>query len=93
MSASIWMAIGFIGQALFSGRFLLQWWSSERLGRSVVPSGFWYLSILGSGSLLAYAIYVRDPVFIIGQSTGMLIYLRNLKLIRNERRASEGASA
>lgn len=93
MIASIWMAIGLIGQVLFSGRFLLQWWASERQGRSVVPKGFWYLSILGSGTLLAYAIYVRDPVFIIGQSAGMLIYLRNIKLIRNERRASGGASA
>ncbi|MBB3771398.1 lipid-A-disaccharide synthase-like uncharacterized protein [Angulomicrobium tetraedrale] len=86
MTASIWMAVGLMGQALFSGRFLLQWWSSEKLGRSVMPNGFWYLSIAGSLSLLAYAVYVRDPVFIVGQSTGFLIYARNLRLIRNERR-------
>ncbi|MDQ0509262.1 lipid-A-disaccharide synthase N-terminal domain-containing protein [Ancylobacter amanitiformis] len=92
MTASIWMAFGLMGQALFSGRFLLQWWSSEKLGRSVVPNGFWYLSIAGSLSLLAYAIYVRDPVFIVGQSAGFIIYARNLRLIRNERRMAGDAS-
>lgn len=91
MTASVWMAIGLVGQAMFSGRFVLQWWSSERAGRSVVPTGFWHLSILGSVSLLAYAVYVRDPVFIIGQSTGLMIYLRNLRLIRASREAGRPA--
>lgn len=93
MTASIWMAIGLMGQTLFSGRFLLQWWSSEKLGRSVVPTSFWYLSIVGSLSLLAYAIYVRDPVFILGQSTGFAIYARNIRLIRNATRTEGDARA
>lgn len=77
-----WMALGFLGQAVFSGRFLLQWLASERAGRSVVPRPFWYLSIIGSALLLAYAIDKKDPVFILGQSAGFGIYLRNLHLIR-----------
>lgn len=80
----IWLVIGFAGQALFSGRFLVQWLSSEKEGRSVVPVTFWYLSLAGGLTLLAYAIHRRDPVFIVGQATGVLIYLRNLHLIRRE---------
>jgi lipid-A-disaccharide synthase-like uncharacterized protein len=74
--------LGFIGQAVFSGRFLVQWLASERAGRSVVPRQFWHLSILGSAILLAYALYKRDPVFIAGQSAGFAIYARNLYLIK-----------
>ena len=78
----IWLAIGFAGQALFSARFLVQWLASERRGRSVVPLAFWYFSVLGGMTLLAYAIYRADPVFIVGQLGGLVIYLRNLQLIR-----------
>ena len=78
---SIWMGLGFLGQAAFSGRFLVQWVASERAGRSLVPTAFWYLSLLGSALLLAYAIHQRDPVFILGQSAGILIYFRNLRLV------------
>jgi lipid-A-disaccharide synthase-like uncharacterized protein len=81
----IWLMIGFAGQALFSARFLLQWLTSEREGRSVVPTAFWYFSIGGSLTLLVYAIHRLDPVFIAGQATGLMIYLRNLYFIYRER--------
>jgi lipid-A-disaccharide synthase-like uncharacterized protein len=78
----VWLAVGFAGQALFSARFLVQWVASERRGRSVVPLAFWYFSVAGGMTLLAYAVYRADPVFIVGQLGGLLIYLRNLQLIR-----------
>lgn len=78
---TLWLIIGFTGQAVFTGRFVLQWLYSEFKRRSVIPVGFWYLSMLGSALLLTYAIYRQDPVFIIGQSFGFLVYLRNLQLI------------
>jgi lipid-A-disaccharide synthase-like uncharacterized protein len=85
---AIWIAIGLIGQALFSARFILQWLASERAKRSVVPKAFWYFSLAGSAVLLAYAIHRVDPVFILGQSAGFAIYLRNLWLIEVEHRRS-----
>ncbi|HEV3459745.1 MAG TPA: lipid-A-disaccharide synthase N-terminal domain-containing protein [Thermoanaerobaculia bacterium] len=75
-----WLALGLLGQLLFSGRFLVQWIASERLKASVVPRSFWYLSLAGGATLLGYAIFKRDPVFILGQSAGLLIYGRNLWL-------------
>jgi lipid-A-disaccharide synthase-like uncharacterized protein len=86
-----WLVVGFVGQALFSMRFLLQWLKSEREGRSVIPVAFWYFSLAGSLALLAYAIHRLDPVFILGQSAGIVIYLRNLYLISRERQASSAA--
>lgn len=86
------LVIGFTGQALFSGRFLVQWIASERAGKSVMPIAFWYFSIGGGLTLLGYAIYRNDPVFILGQSMGVFIYLRNLYLIRkNDRLEKAGA--
>ncbi|WP_314582439.1 lipid-A-disaccharide synthase N-terminal domain-containing protein [uncultured Pseudomonas sp.] len=82
---SMWLAVGFIGQLAFTGRFVLQWLYSEYKKRSVIPVGFWYLSIIGSALLLAYAIYRQDPVFIVGQSFGFIVYLRNLQLIAKYR--------
>lgn len=79
-----WMIVGFAGQALFASRFLVQIAVSERQRRSIVPTAFWYLSLSGGLLLLCYAISIRDPVFILGQSTGAVIYLRNLWLIRQE---------
>ncbi|MEE4108767.1 MAG: lipid-A-disaccharide synthase N-terminal domain-containing protein [Halieaceae bacterium] len=84
-STTVWLSIGLIGQGLFSARFLVQWIASERAGRSVIPHLFWYLSLAGGVTLLAYALYRRDPVFIIGQATGAFIYCRNLWLITVER--------
>jgi lipid-A-disaccharide synthase-like uncharacterized protein len=82
----IWLGIGFFAQLLFSARFLVQWLASERAGKSIVPVLFWYLSIGGSALLFAYAVYRKDPVFILGQSMGIFIYTRNLYLIRREKR-------
>jgi lipid-A-disaccharide synthase-like uncharacterized protein len=82
---SFWLVVGFVGQALFSMRFILQWLKSEREGRSVIPLAFWYFSLAGSLVLLAYAIHRADPVFILGQAGGIVIYLRNLYLISRER--------
>ena len=78
---TVWIVIGFIGQALFFGRFFVQWIASERRKQSVIPRSFWYLSLGGGTVLLAYAIHRRDPVFILGQATGFLIYTRNLWFI------------
>jgi lipid-A-disaccharide synthase-like uncharacterized protein len=84
----LWLAVGFGGQALFMGRFVIQWFVSERAHRSVIPVSFWYFSIFGALVLLVYAVHRRDPVFIAGQLLGVLIYLRNLHLIRHERAAA-----
>jgi lipid-A-disaccharide synthase-like uncharacterized protein len=81
---TLWLVIGFVGQAFFFMRFLVQWIQSERSHRSVVPIAFWYFSIIGGLTLLSYAIYRKDPVFIAGQSIGVLIYLRNLYFIQQE---------
>ncbi len=81
----IWIIIGFIGQALFSMRFILQWIASERLKRSIIPKAFWYFSLAGGVTLLAYAIHKKDPVFIAGQGLGLVVYIRNLYLIRSGR--------
>ena len=86
---TLWLIIGFAGQAVFTGRFVLQWLYSEFKRRSVIPVGFWYLSMLGSALLLTYAIYRQDPVFIIGQSFGFLVYLRNLQLIARHQQLKE----
>ncbi len=84
----IWLIVGFSGQALFSMRFLLQWLASERMKKSVIPVAFWYFSIAGGVTLLASAIHRKDPVFIVGQATGLLIYSRNLYFIFRERKGS-----
>lgn len=79
-----WLAVGFLGQAFFSARFLVQWIASERRKESVVPVSFWFFSIGGGLTLLLYAIHRLDPVFILGQGAGLFIYLRNLYLIRRK---------
>lgn len=81
----VWVGIGLFGQLLFSARFIVQWIQSERQRRSVVPLSFWYLSMAGGLTLLAYAIYRQDPVFILGQLTGVFIYARNVYFINRER--------
>ena len=86
---TLWLIIGFAGQVVFTGRFVLQRLYSEFKKRSVIPVGFWYLSMLGSALLLIYAIYREDPVFIIGQSFGLVVYLRNLQLIARHREQKE----
>ncbi|MFM7057906.1 MAG: lipid-A-disaccharide synthase N-terminal domain-containing protein [Planctomycetota bacterium] len=73
-------------------RFLVQWLSSERQQRSVIPTAFWYLSLIGGGMLLTYALQRRDPVFIFGQCFGTVVYVRNLQLIHRERRKQRDAA-
>ena len=85
----LWIGIGFVGQALFSARFFVQWLASERAKRSIVPLAFWYFSLVGGIVLLCYALHKRDPVFIVGQATGVFVYLRNLYLIRSGRQQAE----
>jgi lipid-A-disaccharide synthase-like uncharacterized protein len=85
MEEYIWLTIGFIGQGLFASRFIVQWIVSEREGKSVIPVVFWYLSLAGGLILLSYAIWRIDPVIIVGQAFGALIYSRNLILIFRER--------
>ncbi|AGA27944.1 lipid-A-disaccharide synthase N-terminal domain-containing protein [Singulisphaera acidiphila] len=82
---SLWVKIGFLGQAAFTARFLVQWVASEKKKASVVPVAFWWLSIVGGVVLLAYAIHNRDPVIIVGQATGLLVYIRNLMLVQRAR--------
>ena len=86
---TLWLLVGFAGQVAFTGRFLLQWLYSEYKKRSVIPTNFWYLSIVGSTLLLAYAIYRQDPVFIVGQAFGSIVYFRNLQLIARSRSVKE----
>ena len=86
MSNTFWLILGFTAQALFSARFIIQWLASEKAKRSVMPVMFWYLSIGGSMLLLLFAIYRRDPVFILGQSAGILVYSRNLYFIHAEKK-------
>lgn len=88
----IWLIIGFFAQALFASRFVVQWIATERARASVIPISFWYISLVGAGLLLAYAIYKKDPVFILGQSTGAIVYVRNLYFIHrtNARSAEAG---
>jgi len=85
MNLDVWLAIGFLGQLLFTMRFIVQWFASERKRRSVIPVAFWYFSLAGGMVLLLYAIHKRDPVFVTGQAAGVFIYLRNLYLILRER--------
>ena len=90
-SPTFWLVVGFVGQALFTMRFLIQWLQSERLQQSIVPTAFWYFSLAGGLTLLAYSIHRRDPVFITGQATGTFIYLRNLYFIRKGKSAKTTA--
>ncbi len=85
MSTTFWYGIGFLGQGMFFMRFLLQWIVSEKKGKSVIPVHFWYFSIAGSLLVLIYAIYRKDPVFILGQILGMFIYSRNLYFVLREK--------
>ncbi len=88
-----WVMLGFIGQAAFFMRFLIQWIASEKKGESFIPIYFWYLSISGGLILLVYAIHIGDPVFTLGQSCGVIVYIRNLMLIyKNSRKISQNHS-
>lgn len=81
----IWLGVGFSGQLLFAMRFIVQWIVSEYQRKSVIPEAFWYFSLFGGIVLLGYAIHKRDPVFILGQGLGLIIYLRNIYFVRREK--------
>jgi lipid-A-disaccharide synthase-like uncharacterized protein len=81
-----WLSIGFLGQAFFSTRFIIQWVASERQKDSVFPVAFWFFSLGGGLTLFTYALHRSDPVFVLGEAAGVLIYLRNLYLIRRKHR-------
>jgi lipid-A-disaccharide synthase-like uncharacterized protein len=87
----VWLAIGFLGNGLFFSRFMVQWIASERAGRSYIPTMFWWLSIAGSVVLLLYALHKRDPVFTLAFLPNCVVYVRNLMLIRRQRRERVGA--
>jgi len=87
-----WVLLGFLAQAMFSARFLVQWIASERAGRSVIPLAFWTFSIAGGVLLLAYALYRKDPVFIAGQAFGVFVYMRNLYFVLRDRKTTVPAA-
>lgn len=84
----VWVLVGLFGQLMFTGRFIVQWLASEKAGRSVVPVAFWYFSIIGGLIVLLYGLHKVDPVIILGQLPGVLIYSRNLWLIRQDQRGT-----
>jgi lipid-A-disaccharide synthase-like uncharacterized protein len=88
-----WVMVGCIGQAAFFMRFMIQWIASEKKGESFIPIYFWYLSIGGGLILLIYAIHIGDPVFTLGQSCGLMVYIRNLMLIyKNNKKVIQNQS-
>lgn len=89
----MWLLLGLLAQGLFASRFIVQWFKSETEGRSVIPLAFWYFSVIGGVLSLAYAIYIESLPYILGQSSGLIVYSRNLWLIYRERRLlAESAS-
>ncbi len=86
---NFWIILGFVGQIMFTARFIVQWIASEKKGESVIPIHFWFLSVIGSSIVLAYAIYRRDPVFIAAYAFGNFIYFRNLILIYRKKFADK----
>jgi len=93
-SPTEWYVLGFLGQLLFSSRFVIQWIASEVAKKPVLPRNFWYLSLAGGLALFVYALHRHDPVFALGQGAGLLVYARNLMLDRGSAaRATPAAGA
>ena len=88
LTFDLWVIIGFIGQFMFTMRFVMQWLASEKVQKSVIPVSFWFFSIAGGLIVFAYALHKKDPVFIVGQGAGLLIYVRNLYFVIAERKKS-----
>ena len=84
--ARCWVIFGFGAQAVFTARFLVQWIASERRGKSHIPLAFWYLSLLGAVMLFSFAVWDRSIVIMVGQTTGIAVYVRNLMLLRKEKK-------
>ena len=92
MTMTVMKAVGLGGQAIFGSRFFFQWYASERAKRSVIPVVFWYISIVGGLLTLIYAVYKKDPVFILAQLGGLVIYGRNLMLVYRDHNRTRAAS-
>lgn len=88
----LWLLLGFVAQLLFATRFIVQWLASERARQSIVPETFWYFSVAGGALLFAYAIYRLDPVFMLGQGMGLLIYMRNIQMIWRTKAQTEASA-
>jgi lipid-A-disaccharide synthase-like uncharacterized protein len=90
-----WAVLGFLGQAIFASRFIIQWIHAERVKRSEIPVAFWYISLAGGIVTFVYAVHIANLVFMLGQGSGLIVYARNLHLIYAERRraAALGQSA
>jgi lipid-A-disaccharide synthase-like uncharacterized protein len=87
LAFQVWDAVGWVGQGIFTWRMLHQWWASERAGRSVVPTSFWWWSLAGTALLLVYQLHRNDPVFLAGVLVNGALYARNLVLaLRGPRR-------
>ncbi|MGZ8272171.1 MAG: lipid-A-disaccharide synthase N-terminal domain-containing protein [Methylophilus sp.] len=80
-----WLCIGLVGQGLFMMRFIVQWIHSERHKQSLIPVSFWYFSLIGGLTVLAYGFHKAEPVIILGQLPGTIVYARNLMLIKRNR--------
>ena len=93
LNSTVWIIIGFCGQAMFFMRFFVQWIHSERHKKSLIPTAFWFFSVAGGAVLLTYAIHKQDPVFIVGQAGGLLIYSRNIYFIYKEHKEKAAAAS
>ncbi|MCC7204321.1 MAG: lipid-A-disaccharide synthase N-terminal domain-containing protein [Phycisphaeraceae bacterium] len=89
----LWVVFGLLGQVLFTGRMIVQWLASEKAKRSVVPRGFWWMSLIGATMLMIYFLWRKDAVGVLGQAAGWHVYLRNLVLIRREENGQAPAEA
>ena len=92
LNEKLWLGVGLVAQLMFSMRFIVQWIASERARRSIVPETFWYFSLIGGAMLLAYAVYRLDPVFMLGQAMGLIIYTRNIYFIRAHHKETSAAA-
>ena len=82
----LWLLLfGSAGQIIFTLRFVYQYFYSRRMGESVLPAGFWVISLVGSGAIVSYGLVRHDPVLILGQSVGFIAYTRNLMIYRREK--------
>lgn len=89
MYEKVWMGVGFLGQGIFTARFLVQWVVSEKRRDSVVPEAFWWISLAGGLTLLTYTVHKQDYPFMVGQSMGLVVYVRNLMLVSKAKRIAD----
>lgn len=89
----VWVGIGLLGQLAFSGRMVLQWIVSEKKRQSVITESFWWFSLFGAVTLFSYFVWRQDPIGILGQASGIVIYMRNLRLIYKHKRRTARALA